>query len=302
MIHRILCPLDLSEFSKRAFEHALVLGRWYGARVVALHVFTGFMPPGDESTYPGWLRRLPEARKEIDGELRAQASSPLAEGMDVALAVREGDAVSEILAEVRAMAADLVVLSTHGRSGFDRFTLGSVAEKLLRKAPCPVLVVPAQADARGRRFEGYCRIICATDFSEDSRRALDFALSIAERAGSRLTLAHVVEVADSPEVVEGDSALGVVRRERIARARERLRALAVEHDGRGPTIDEAVRLGRAHTELLALASETAADLLVLGVRGRGAIDLTLFGSTTNQVVRRATCDVLTVGRGSQSSG
>jgi len=299
MIHRILCPLDLSDFSKRAFEHGLVLARWYGARIVALHVFTGFMPPGDESTYPGWLRRVPEARDEIDRELREQVSSPLADGMDVPLVVREGDPVSEILAEAKATAADLVVLSTHGRSGFDRLTLGSVAEKVLRKAPCPVLLVPAQADGPGGPFQGYRRIVCASDFSEDSQRALDFALSIAARAGSRLTLAHVVEVADNPEVLEGDSPLAVLRRERIARAEERLGAQAAEHQGRGPTVDAAVRLGRAHTELLALARETAADLLVLGVRGRGSVDLTLFGSTTNQVVRRAKCDVLTVGRGGQ---
>lgn len=296
MIHRILCPLDLSEFSKRAFEHGLVLARWYGAEVVALHVFTGFMPPGDESTYPAWLRRVPEARKEIDRELREQVSSPLAEGMDVPLVLREGDPVSEILAEAKAMAADLVVMSTHGRSGFDRFTLGSVAYKVLRKSPCPVLVVPAQPAAAAAPFQGYRRVICATDFSDDSGRALDFAVSIAERAGSRLTLAHVVEVAENPEVLEGESPLALVRRERIAKAHERLCALVAAHQGRGPVIDETVRLGRAYNELLALAKEASADLLVLGVRGRGAIDLTLFGSTTNQVVRGATCDVLAVGR------
>jgi len=294
MIKRILCPLDLSDFSRRAFEHSLVLARWYGAKVVALHVFSGFMPPGDESTYPAWLRRLPEARTEIDRELRDLLSSPLADGMNVPLVLREGDAAAQILGEAEAERADLVVLSTHGRSGFDRFTLGSVTEKVLRKAPCPVLVVPAQAEAPVGRFEGYRRIICATDFSDDSGRALKFALSVAERAGSRLTLAHVVEIADNPEILEGESPLAVLRRERIARAHERLRALAAGYGGRGPAIDECVRLGRAHSELLALAKETDADLLVLGVRGRGSVDLTLFGSTTNQVVRRATCDVLTV--------
>lgn len=296
MIHRILCPLDLSDFSKRAFEHGLVLARWYGAEVVAVHVFTGFMPPGDQSTYPAWLRRVPEARQAIDRELREQLATPLADGMDVPLVVREGDPVSEILAESKARAADLVVMSTHGRSGFDRLTLGSVAYKVLRKSPCPVLVVPAQPTGPEAPFAGYRRIVCATDFSECSARALDFALSIAERAGSRLTLAHVVEVAENPEVLEGESPLALVRRERIARAHERLREVAAAHEGRGPSIDETVRLGRPYTELLALAREADADLLVLGVRGRGAIDLTLFGSTANQVVKRATCDVLTVGQ------
>ncbi len=293
MIHRILCPLDLSDFSKRAFEHGLVLARWYGAKVVALHVFAGFMPPGDESTYPAWLRRVPEARKEIDRELHEQVSSPLAEGMDVPLVLREGDPVAGILAEAKAMAADLVVMSTHGRSGFDRLTLGSVAYKVLRKSPCPVLIVPAQ-QARQGEFQGYRRIICATDFSPDSGHALDFALSIAERAGSRLTIAHVVEVAENPEVLEGDSPLAVVRRERIEKAHARLRELVAAREGQEPAVDETVRIGRPYVELLALAKATEADLLVLGVRGRGAIDLTLFGSTTAQVVRRAACDVLTV--------
>jgi nucleotide-binding universal stress UspA family protein len=296
MIHRILCPLDFSEFSKRSFEHALVLARWYGANVTALHVFAAFMPPGDESTYPGWLRRVPEARREIDRELREQLTTPLAEGMDVPLRLREGDPVAMILEEARELGADLLVVSTHGRSGFDRFTLGSVAEKVLRKSPCPVLVVPAQAAPAPGPFEGYRRVISAIDFSADSRRGLDFALSIAERARSRLTLAHVVEVADNPEVLEGDSPLAVLRRDRVHQARERLLALAAEHDGRGPVIDAVVRLGRSHVELLELAKDVAADLIVLGVRGRGAIDITVFGSTTNQVVRRATCDVLAVGR------
>lgn len=293
MFARILCPLDLSDFSTRAFEHGLVLAKWYGAEVVALHVFASWMPPGNLGTYPVWMRQVPEAREQIDRELRDQLQPAITAGMDVPLVIREGDPAAEILAQARTMHANLIVLSTHGRSGFDRLALGSVTEKVLRKADCPVLVVPAQVAPAP--FAGYRRIVCAIDFSEHSRHALRVALSVAQRGGSSVTLVHVVEVEDDPEVaVNGETPLAALRRGRVETARAALRTLAAEHASPGRSIDELVRIGKAHGEILAVAAETGADLVVMGVRGRGAVDLTLFGSTTNQVVRRAPCAVLTV--------
>jgi nucleotide-binding universal stress UspA family protein len=194
------------------------------------------------------------------------------------------------------------VLSTHGRSGFDRLTIGSVTEKVLRKAACPVLVVPVnplpELDAAvpaPKPFAGYRRVLCAIDFSESSREALRFAISVARHGGSNVTLVHVVEIADNPDVmIGGASPLATLRRGRVETAREALRKAIGEHEHEGISIDEVVRLGNSHREILAVAAEKEADLVVMGVRGRGAVDITLFGSTTNQVVRRAKCAVLTV--------
>ena len=203
VITRILCPLDLSDFSRRALEHGLVLARWYGAEVAALHVFATWLPPGNASTYPSWMRLVPKVREQIDRELREQLQPASTAGVEVPLVTREGDPVSEILAEARKMRADLIVLSTHGRSGFDRLTIGSVTEKVLRKAECPVLVVPVttqEGPAAGPgSFAGYQRIVCAIDFSESSREALRFALSVARHGKSRsVTLAHVVGSPTTP--------------------------------------------------------------------------------------------------------
>lgn len=301
MFTKILCPLDLSDFSKRAFEHGLVLARWYDAEVVALHVFSSWVPPGDLSTYPAWMRQVPQARVQIDAELRDQLQPAVDAGIEAPLVTRQGEPSAEILACARSMNADLIVLSTHGRSGFDRLALGSVTEKVLRKASCPVLVVPVEREDKEREperkapFAGYRRIVCAEDFSDQSIRALDFAVSLAEHGRAALTLVHVVEVADDPDVqVGGTSPLATLRRERVERAAASLRRLAAERTASGAKLEEVVRLGTAHREILAVAEETGADLVVMGVRGRGAIDMTLFGSTTNQVVRRARCDVLTV--------
>lgn len=294
MITKILCPLDLSDFSKRAFEHAIALGRWYHADVVALHVFATWTPPGSLSTYPGWMQQVAEARAQIDDELRGLVQLAQASGMDVPLATREGDPVSGILEQAASMAADLIVLSTHGRSGFDRLTLGSVAEKVLRKATCPVLVVPAQGATATHPFAGYRRIICAIDFSDCSRQGLAYALSLAGHAGAGLTLVHVVEAVAGPEVVDDRAPFAALRRVQVETAQGLLRSIAREHEGRGRAIDDVVRPGIPHREILGIAREIDADLVVLGVRGRGQVDLTLFGSTTNQVVRRAPCAVLTV--------
>jgi nucleotide-binding universal stress UspA family protein len=222
-------------------------------------------------------------------------------GIEVPLVTREGDPVNEILEQAKRMQADLIVLATHGRSGFDRLALGSVAEKVLRKADCPVLMVPVEPVVEvGRKgepppFEGYRKIVCAIDFSEHSLQALKFAVSVARHGGGAVTIVHVVEVADEPEVgVEADTPVAKVRRQRMETARYSLTQLAGEQASGGCSLETVVRLGKAHREILDVAARSDADLVVMGVRGRGAIDLTLFGSTTNQVVRLARCAVLTV--------
>ena len=91
-------------------------------------------------------------------------------------------------------AADVVVMGTHGRSGFDRFFLGSVAEKTLRTSPVPVLVVPPRTpDVMPASRDPFRRVLCAVDSSQDSARALEYAASLARHAAGRLTLMHAVE-------------------------------------------------------------------------------------------------------------
>jgi nucleotide-binding universal stress UspA family protein len=90
--------------------------------------------------------------------------------------------------------ADLVVMGTHGRSGFDRLMLGSAAEKTLRASHVPVLIVPPRTpEAPAFSRDAFRHVLCAVDFSQDSARALGYAVSLARRAGGDLTLVHVVE-------------------------------------------------------------------------------------------------------------
>ena len=120
-------------------------------------------------------------------------------GLPLEFEIGQGDAAVEILERSSALPSDLIVMGTHGRHGFDRLVLGSVTEKVIRKARCPVMTVPpgtAEAVPASPLFK---RILCAIDFSDASLKALDHAMSLAEEADAHLTLAHVVEVTPAPQ-------------------------------------------------------------------------------------------------------
>jgi nucleotide-binding universal stress UspA family protein len=204
----------------------------------------------------------------------------------------------EILAQLASTRADLLVLGTHGRSGVQRLFLGSVTEKVIRKATCPTLVVPPRApDVPADAPIQLRRILCAVDFSESSLDALAYAITMAEEADAQLTLLHVVEV---PPVLNQESTIDLdlsrIREAAAADARRRLYELIPDSARSYCTVDTAVVEGRAYREILRHATERQSHLIVMGVHGRGVIDRLVFGSTTHHVIRASACPVLIVRR------
>src|SRR5688500_17795398 len=174
-IRRILCPVDFSDYSRRALDHAIAIARWYGSTVTALHVVSpapaaGYGPgPG---TFPPMVLTAVH-RAHLLAETRAFVEAEGAPGVGTEAVVREGQTAAEIVDQATGMNADLLVIGTHGRSGFERLLLGSVAEKVLRKARCPVLTVPGRLPDAVPAGPGlFKRILCAVDFSESSMNAL----------------------------------------------------------------------------------------------------------------------------------
>ena len=293
-IQRILCPVDFSEFSRHALDYAVAIARWYDARLIALHVvptIATFMPPAGEGLYPP-IVFSPQDLEQFDKEL---ASFAAASGdTPIETQVLQGNVVGHIVDAAAAIPADLLVLGTHGRSGFDRLMLGSVTEKLLRKAPCPVLTVPARAPDAAPIGTPFTRVLCAVDFSPVSLRALALAESLAAVAAAPLSLLHVLEPVSVFEPVAAGSGRLPVSADVHRAAQQRLETL-VGSDTRAFTdVSEIVRAGKPYREILREASVQRTDLIVLGAHG-GHIGLPAFGSTTNHVVREATCPVLTVG-------
>ncbi len=291
-IAHVLCPVDFSDIAQHAVDHSAAIAGWYEARLTLLHVFatlpTMDLPPlvlGDAD------------REQLTTKMRRMADV-IPPAVVVDTRVQEAGYVhDEILAQVAATHADLLVIGTHGRSGFQRLFLGSVTEKVIRKATCPTLVVPPRApDVPAGSPIQFRRILCPVDFSESSLSAATYAITMAEEADARLTLLHVVEVpsALAEEPTAGELDLARIRDAAAANAGRKLLELIPEPARTYCTVETAVVEGRAHREVLRQATERQVDLIVIGVHGRSALDLMVLGSTTHHVIRSSACPVLIV--------
>jgi len=291
-IAQILCPIDFSEFSRRALDHAVAMAGWYGARLTVLHVISK----------PPLIDRPPITLREGDRErITADMKRVIAYvPSDVSLDLRleeASDIHREILSQADAIHADLIVIGSHGRSGFERLLLGSVTEKVLRKAPCPTMVVPRRApDTAADEPVRFRRILCPVDFSHGSTSALSYALHVAEGAQAQLTLLHAIEIVPELRETPSSESVGTDRARAAAEADclQRLNQSVPEEARTYCTVKSVVRQGPAHSEILKLARERGIDLIVMGVQGRGALERLIFGSNTARVTRAATCPVLIV--------
>jgi nucleotide-binding universal stress UspA family protein len=295
---QVLCPTDLSEASRPALAYAAAVARRYGARLTVLHAAPPFEPLGvpwveAASAGPVALPPIDDFREAV----RAFALDALA-GLDADVVVQAGDPSPVIVEQAVASAADLIVMGTHGRSGFDRLLAGSVTEKVLQRAPCPVLTIPPHAPSVAAAGTLFGHILCAVDFSDASEQALGFAVELGCGTGASVLAVTVVEwLAEERPLAYPEFDVAPYRTRLADDARERLgtlvQSVAAPESCR---IDQVVELGRAYRQILRLAADKGCDLIVIGAQGRGGAGLALFGSTTQQVVRAASCPVLVVHR------
>jgi nucleotide-binding universal stress UspA family protein len=298
-LNQILCPVDFSDLSRRALDHAFAIARSYASTVTALHV----VPPapvviptpyyfGAEVAPPMVLP--PTDRGTVEAELQRFVASEQVPGLRVDTLVAEApQPYAEILVQADRLRSDLIVLGTHGRSGFERLFLGSVTEKVLRKSARPVMTVPPKTpDAMPLGPAAFTRILCAIDFSDSSKLALDYAISLARKNGAALTLTHVLET--RPLYADFAPAVTIDIDAWTREARARLHAMVPDAARASVNVTEIVHEGKPYREILQLAKTLDVDLILLGVRGRGAADMFFFGSTTHHVIREARCAVLTL--------
>ncbi len=285
-IQRILCPTDFSAHSGRSLDAAIVLARWYRSEITVLHV----LPAGMVAD-----RAAADPDPSLRDELCRFAELSIAQGIPTHVALRVGGPVDEILAEAEGGRAGLVVIGNHGSGGFERWVLGSVSDKVLRKAPCPVLSVPQRPGDAERPERLFRNILCAVDFSATSLKALDYAVSLTREADARLTLLHVVEgLPDHEPRINLHFNVAEYRLYVLRDARERLGRVLPEEARASCEAATTVANGKAYREILRAAREMEADLVVMGVHGWGAMDPRLFGATAHHVVREAACPVLTI--------
>jgi nucleotide-binding universal stress UspA family protein len=287
---RILCPTDFSEVSAKAERIAVALAKRDGARLSLLHVDPPLLLMAPYGEVPVDVGLFEEQRRQAERDMAAARQRAEAAGVTVDTDVRGGAPAREILDIAGAGGIDLIILGTHGRGGVEHLLLGSVAEKVLRKASCPVMVVPAQADVeRGPLFK---RILCPIDGSAPAAAAVSFAVSLARETDAAIRLLHVIE----PLPIMGEIAplAEDYQMDVEARVQSAIRSAVPPEVRQWCRIEEQISVGKASERILATAHAHAADVIVIGVRGRNALDLMAFGSTTNEVIRRAQCPVLVV--------
>ena len=140
-IKLILCPIDFSEFSVRAYHHALSLAEHYRAKLVVQHVVELWRYPSlgfaaSAGLYEEFCQAVRESGKE---QLQEFVKNHTHDEVQPELVVHQGMAPDSILSFAQAQKADVIVMGTHGRRGYDRLMLGSVTDRVMRRAPCPVL-------------------------------------------------------------------------------------------------------------------------------------------------------------------
>jgi nucleotide-binding universal stress UspA family protein len=291
-VKRILCPLDFSEFSVRAYCHALSLAEHYRAKLVALHIVEVWRHPS--ASFAASAALYDEYCQNLRGNGREQLQEFVKnythnDEVQPELVVDQGIAPDAILSFAQEEKSELIVMGTHGLRGFDRLMLGSVTDRVMRKAMCPVMAVRepphdlAAAGQERRYIHRLNRILACTDFSEDSERALDYAISATAEYDAELTLLHVLERVPSPNLTE----------QAIAEATGQLEKLLPPERCKSLKFKTEVRIGKPYQQIIEFARETQTDLTTMGVRGRGALDIAVFGSTTYRVMQLGPCPVLT---------
>ena len=294
MIKNILCAVDRSPSSLQAFGYAIALARWQKARLSLLEVIEEAPPPG--------VTRAPksgsvptETRTTLERDLRRVLTARRASDVKVEISLRNGNVVQEILAQAKTSRADLVVIGSHGRGGIQRLVLGSVAEKVLRLATCPVLTVRSGVKlVRGSRspFE---TILCPVDLSTAANKAVAYAKRLAQEADAELILMSAVDRPFGEAAMSG--AVAELQKSIESTASEALTRLLPRPASRGPRAQAIVASGKASAAIIKVARAQSVDLIVMGVSGRGAVDVALLGSTTHHVIREGAWPVLTVRTG-----
>ncbi len=280
--NKILCPLDFSDASRHAFEHAQVFAKAFKAELEVMHVspnlaeaYTALMPD-----FPGYG---PESEEDLLQELNEFTGDWSGKIKKV---IRTGTPYIEILEYAEQNRFDLIVLGAKGLSRFERLFLGSTGEKVTRKANCPVLTV------RPRQRVDIKRILVPIDFSPLSYAVLPMVASIAKRFKAEIYLLHVVEIGHRMDR-EGQ----LKEYEYFEKVKKKL-AQQWELPEEFSRIETKKFVRHHHGSpgygILEFAQDWDIDLIAMATHGRSGFSRALLGSVTEKVLKIASCPVLSV--------
>jgi nucleotide-binding universal stress UspA family protein/enoyl-CoA hydratase/carnithine racemase len=288
-----MCATDFSDFSNLSLTYGMALAGEFEAKLFVCHI----VDISSAAMYGEAMVDITQQQKRMEQYAREQLEQ-LAAGYPIQWEplVVTGHPAQEICRMAKQKAVDLVVCATHGRAGLKRLILGSVAERLMRILPCPILIIRVlKPDLNLKKGLSLKRILVGCDFSPDSNLAFMHGLSLAQEFQSELHLANVAELPVNRETVKNGRSTGDSNDQDIRpQLNQKLENMVSDESCNWCTLKTTVLTGQPHKALTAHAEKHDMDIIVLGVRGHGLVEKFFVGSTTDQVVRRASCPVLAV--------
>lgn len=298
-LNHIVLTTDFSDEAQRPFAPVSSLAKKVGSRVTLVHAIETLTAPmhGGRFETPIVPPEYSVETKEAEEALEEQAAL-LDPALEVSCQVILGtESARSIVQFAEKNQADLIAMSTHGKTGFRRLILGSVAEEVLRRSPIPVLCIP-QRDPQHDSIEEVEHILLTTDLSEDSMRAFGPVLELAKELGCRVTVLNVMPVLNA--IPYGAPLAAPVPppnlAEELANARESLDELCSSLDTTLDLTTEVVSHENPAKGIIEFAAKNRVDLIALSSHGRTGLGHVAFGSVAEQVLRRSSTPVLSFHR------
>jgi nucleotide-binding universal stress UspA family protein len=306
-IRSILVPLDGSPFGEHALPAAVGVARRTGATLELVRVHEPLVPvvPGQLAAVPvtpvasasAFDPRLEENHRRADESyLQTTAARITVEsGLNARITLLDGFPVEALAAHVAERGADLIVMTTHGRSGLNRLWLGSVAEGLVRHVTVPVLLVKPEEWKPAVSALSFRRVLIPLDGSPISESVIGLAIDVAGAETVKYTIVRVGET--TPSLSAAGIGAAAIARQEAERMKHRMDAdldsVAERLRARGLDV-EARSLLDVHvaSAILRTATEIGADLIAMATHGRGGLRRLLLGSVADKVLRGADTSVL----------
>ena len=290
-LRTILVPTDFGVSATAAWRYAKVLARRFNARLHVLHVISTpylYDAWGTQSIAMQMVDLQAQLERDSRQELKRMAAQSGPLGRRITTSTVTGTTVDSVLTYIAAKHIDLVVMGTHGRRGLQKVLLGSVAEKVLRGASCPVLTVGPCVHLGAECAAEMKRILFATDFSAASEAATAYALSLAQENQAVLDVVHIVEPRNPGEVINSA--------ELVSGYAARMRSLIPADSEFWCEANSLIEVGQPAEQILNVAKARRSQLIVLGVKAASNLTAAahLPWAIAHKILSAAECPVFTV--------
>lgn len=293
MFKDIMLPVDGSHFSELALPLAVQLAKQTNARLHIVRVHVPSVPTAEAVVSDNYDELVRDWERDA---LSVALDRATASGLNATSELLEGPVVAALQRYIEAASIDLVVMTTHGRSGIRRAVMGSVAEQCVRKTEIPILLIHprSEQDSVAHDVTSMQRILVPLDGSEESEAVLPHVVALARLANAELVLARIAAAPFDIAVTIGPEALHDYLQRMREEADEYLAAVQQTMPADLKVTCTSVSADRAPEGIMQAAVEQGADMIAMATHGRSGWARIAVGSVAETVLHKSTTPVLLI--------